>query len=44
MFARSGIVEVEVLPPVDTSGWSRRTMGVHAEEVRALYLEALGQS
>ncbi|MDZ7826146.1 MAG: HAD-IB family hydrolase [Gammaproteobacteria bacterium] len=44
LFARSGIVEVEVLPPVDTSGWLRETIGAHVEEVRALYLEALGQS
>ncbi len=40
---RPGTVEVEVLPPVDTSGWTAKTVGKHVADVRRLYLEALGQ-
>lgn len=43
LFARSGVVEVEVLPPVDTSSWQRATINEHVAEVRQRYLEALGQ-
>jgi len=38
-----GTVEVEVLPPVDTSGWSATTIDDHVAEVRDMYLTALGQ-
>ncbi len=38
-----GTVEVEVLPPVDTSGWSAETIDEHVAEVRNMYLEALEQ-
>ena len=38
-----GTVEVEVLPPIDTSGWAAETVSEHVEAVRHLYLEALGQ-
>jgi len=38
-----GTVEVEVLPPVDTSGWSAETINDHVAEVRNMYLEALDQ-
>lgn len=40
--ARRGGVDVEVLPPVDTSAWRRETVDEHAAEVRALYARALG--
>lgn len=40
---RPGTVRVEVLPPVDTSAWSARTVDDHVAEVRALFLAALGQ-
>lgn len=40
---RPGTVRVEVLPPVDTSGWSTSTMNSHVVEVRNLFLRALGQ-
>lgn len=43
LFARPGIVEVEVLPPVDTSEWTRATINQHVQDVRAMYLKALGQ-
>ena len=38
-----GTVEVEVLPPVDTSDWSVETIDKHVKDVRNLYLRALGQ-
>jgi putative phosphoserine phosphatase/1-acylglycerol-3-phosphate O-acyltransferase len=40
---RPATVRVEVLPPVSTAGWRPETIDRHAAEVRALYLEALGQ-
>ncbi len=41
---RPATVEVEVLPPVDTSNWSPETVSEHVAEVRAMFLAALGQS
>lgn len=41
---RSATVEVEVLEPIDTSGWDVSTIDQHIEEVRNQYLNALGQS
>ncbi|MEM0953211.1 MAG: HAD-IB family hydrolase [Pseudomonadota bacterium] len=41
---RPATVEVDVLPPVDTSGWTARTMNQHVKDVRDLYLQVLGQS
>ena len=38
-----GTVEVEVLPPVDTSAWSATTIDNHVADVRDMYLTALGQ-
>lgn len=38
---KPGVVEVRVLPPVDTSSWKPETAGEHAEEVRAMYQKAL---
>ncbi len=38
-----GTVQVEVLPPVDTSDWSAETIDKHVADVRAMYLKALGQ-
>lgn len=40
---RSGTVHVTVLPPVDTSGWSTRTLTAHVDEVRGMFLRTLGQ-
>ena len=37
-------VEVEVLPPIDTSNWKRQTMRQHVEMVHGRFLEALGQA
>jgi putative phosphoserine phosphatase/1-acylglycerol-3-phosphate O-acyltransferase len=39
--ARAGTVDVRVLPPVETRGWSPATMDAHAAEVRRLFVEAL---
>jgi putative phosphoserine phosphatase/1-acylglycerol-3-phosphate O-acyltransferase len=36
-------VEVEVLPPIDTSGWKRQTIRQHVDMVRRQFLEVLGQ-
>lgn len=38
-----GTVEVEVLPPVDTSEWSADTIDKHVADVRDMYLRALEQ-
>jgi putative phosphoserine phosphatase/1-acylglycerol-3-phosphate O-acyltransferase len=38
-----GTVNVEVLPPIDTSNWSASTIDVHVAEVRNLYLQVLDQ-
>ena len=40
---RSATVEVDVLPPVDTSNWSSETIEEHVAEVRSMFLNALGQ-
>lgn len=38
-----GTVDVEVLPPVDTSEWSAETINDHVTDVRNMYLVALDQ-
>jgi len=40
---RSATVEVDVLPPVDTSEWNGETIEEHVAEVRKLFLDTLGQ-
>jgi putative phosphoserine phosphatase/1-acylglycerol-3-phosphate O-acyltransferase len=40
---RPATVQVEVLPPVDTSEWSADTIDEHVEAVRDMFLRALGQ-
>lgn len=40
---RPATVEVDVLPPVDTSRWHPETIGEHVEEVHALFRRVLGQ-
>ncbi len=40
---RPAKVRVEVLPPVDTSGWKVSKINDHVAEVRAMFLRALGQ-
>jgi putative phosphoserine phosphatase/1-acylglycerol-3-phosphate O-acyltransferase len=40
---RRATVEVEVLPPIDTSEWTVETLDEHVADVRGLYLDALGQ-
>jgi putative phosphoserine phosphatase/1-acylglycerol-3-phosphate O-acyltransferase len=40
---RQATVEVDVLPPVDTSHWRRETVEEHVAEVREMFLRALGQ-
>jgi putative phosphoserine phosphatase/1-acylglycerol-3-phosphate O-acyltransferase len=41
---RRGTVKVRVLPPVDTKAWREETIEEHVAEVRAQFLEALGQN
>jgi putative phosphoserine phosphatase/1-acylglycerol-3-phosphate O-acyltransferase len=40
---RSATVDVEILPPVDTSSWKSATIEQHVEGVRNQFLKALGQ-
>lgn len=40
---RAATVDVEVLPPVDTSSWKVGTIDQHVAEVRSMFLDALGQ-
>lgn len=40
---RPATVDVEILPPVDTSDWSKATIDEHVREVRNMFLKALGQ-
>ncbi|MEP3450423.1 MAG: HAD-IB family hydrolase [Parasphingorhabdus sp.] len=40
---RPAKVKVDVLPPVDTSKWTVRTIDDHVAEVRAMFLRALDQ-
>ncbi|WOJ97638.1 HAD-IB family hydrolase [Congregibacter brevis] len=40
---RPATVEVDVLPPVDTSDWSAETIEEHIREVRNMFLKTLGQ-
>ncbi len=42
-YYRPATVEVEVLPPVDTSAWTAATIDEHVESVHAMFLRALGQ-
>ena len=38
---RSGTVDIAVLPPVQTGGWSAKTMERHMGDVRQMYLDTL---
>jgi putative phosphoserine phosphatase/1-acylglycerol-3-phosphate O-acyltransferase len=38
-----GTVNVEVLPPIDTSSWSAESIDRHVADVRAIYLQAMEQ-
>ena len=40
---RPATVRVTVLPPVDTSGWTPRTINAHVRDVRNSFLRTLGQ-
>jgi len=40
---RPATVEVDVLPPVDTSDWQRESIEEHVAEIRDMFLETLGQ-
>ncbi len=40
---RAATVDVEVLPPIDTSDWRARTMNKHVAEVRSQFLRVLRQ-
>ncbi len=40
---RPATVDVEVLPPVDTSDWSADTIDEHVSDVRNMFLKTLGQ-
>lgn len=38
---RPGVVEICVLPPVDTAGWTRETLDQHVDEVRQRFVDTL---
>jgi putative phosphoserine phosphatase/1-acylglycerol-3-phosphate O-acyltransferase len=38
---RSGTIDVAVLPPVSTSGWTAKDTGEHAREIREQFVETL---
>jgi putative phosphoserine phosphatase/1-acylglycerol-3-phosphate O-acyltransferase len=40
---RKATVEVEVLPPIDTSDWTKASLNSHIAGIREQYLRALGQ-
>jgi putative phosphoserine phosphatase/1-acylglycerol-3-phosphate O-acyltransferase len=42
-YYRPATVEVEVLPPVDTSNWTAATIDEHVDSVHAMFVSALGQ-
>lgn len=42
-YYRPAIVDVDVLPPIDTSQWTVETLNEHITEVRNMYLKTLGQ-
>ena len=41
---RPATVEIEVLPPVDTSSWAAESLDTHVREVRNMFARALGQA
>lgn len=41
---RAATVKVDILPPVDTSKWTRRTLNTHVRDVRNMFLRTLGQA
>ena len=43
-FVRPSTVEVDVLPPIDTSDWQAENVDEYVDQVRKLYLETLGRS
>lgn len=44
MIVRPTTVDVTVLPPIDTSGWSAGTIDDHIADTRQLFLTTLGQT
>ena len=36
-----GTIEVQVLPPVDTTGWKPETVAAHAEQIRDMFVHTL---
>lgn len=40
-FPRPGTIEVAVLPPIETAGWSADDVADHADEIQRLYQETL---
>ncbi|MBW2371749.1 MAG: HAD-IB family hydrolase, partial [Deltaproteobacteria bacterium] len=41
LVVRPATVEVEVLPPVDTSGWTKESLDAEIEAIRKQYLDVL---
>jgi len=43
MICHPGTVDVDVLPPIDTSQWSATSIDAHVADVRSMYLQVLDQ-
>jgi putative phosphoserine phosphatase/1-acylglycerol-3-phosphate O-acyltransferase len=43
MICHPATVDIDVLPPIDTSQWSATSIDTHVTDVRNQYLKVLGQ-
>ena len=41
MTLRPGVLKLQVLPPIDTTGWTPERASEHASEIRQRFLEVL---
>ena len=42
MFVRPTTIDVDVLPPIETTGWNHRELDARIAEIHELYVETLG--
>jgi putative phosphoserine phosphatase/1-acylglycerol-3-phosphate O-acyltransferase len=43
LVSKPGVIKIKVLPPVDTSGWSKQTLDSHVAEVRQMFVDTLAE-
>lgn len=41
---RPAAIDVTVLPPIETTGWTRETIDQHIDDIRQMFLRTLGQA